>query len=349
MEFLKRLDLSGKQFLKLIGLLVIFLIALAALSSFFFGIFGSSTGLSGTSLQFAPAPNMVGESAMMDSDMGISMRSTTESYPTPINGGYTPGDDSEEYEVKEYRASVETRNLEQDCGTVRELKSRTDIIFENASEDERTCSYIFKVEKNSVEAVLAVISDLNPKDINETSYTIKREVTDYMSEIQILENKLASLDKTLADAIASYDSISVTATNVGNVETLARIIDSKLNMIERLTNARIDASNQLDRINRAKNEALDRLAYTYFYINIYENKFVDGEELKDSWKNEVKLFVRNANSLVQDISIGLIAFLLNIAKFAIYFIILLLIARFGWLFALRVWKSGEKDTQKLGE
>lgn len=129
---------------------------------------------------------------------------------------------------------------------------------------------------------------------------------------------------------------------MGNVESLAKIIESKLTIIERLTNARIETSNQLERMNRAKTDSLDRLLYTYFTVEVYENKFVDGEEIQNSWKFAVQQFVRESNRLVQELSIGLVAFLLAIVKFALYFVVILFVVRIGWTFAQKIWKTGEK-------
>lgn len=339
MEFLKKFDLTGVQFLKLIGLLALLLLALSVLTNLFGGSFGI-----GSSRSMMPTFSNTDYYATTDSvaPQGLSLRNSLSksSLPPSPNEGYATGNDAEAFEVKEYNASIETRNLENDCSVIRELKARPDVIFENASAYERGCNFTFKVEKGSVEEVLTIIKNLDPRELRENTYTIKSEVEDYTSEITILENKLASLDKTLADATASYDSISALATKMGSVESLAKIIDSKLLLLERLTSARIETSNQLDRMNRAKADALDRLTYTYFSVNVYENKFVDGTQIQNSWKSAVQQFVRESNLLVQELSIGLVALLLNILKFALYFIILLFVARFGWTFAKNIWSRG---------
>ena len=84
------------------------------------------------------------------------------------------------------------------------------------------------------------------------------------------------------------------------------------------------------------------MLYTYFTVEVYENKFVDGEEIQNSWKFAVQQFVRESNRLVQELSIGLVAFLLAIVKFALYFVVILFVVRIGWTFAQKIWKTGEK-------
>lgn len=342
MEWLK--NLNGKDAFKLFGIGLLALLGITLIASLFgtgFGRVGmmAESGVMSPRVSSAPSFDSYAKEEMAYGGADLSIRNvvgTTMPVPQP---GYTPGTDAEAFEVKQYTASIETRNLAADCEVVRSLKAKSEVIFENANEYERGCSYTFKVEKNEVETVLALIEGLNPKDVSESVYTIKQEVTDYTSEVEILEKKLASLDATLAEALASYENITALATRTGDVESLARIIDSKLTLIERLTNARLETSGQLERIARAKAEALDRLAYTYFSVSIYENKFIDGEAIADSWKGAVQRFVVEVNTLLQEISIGFISLLLLLIKFALYGVLLLFVLRFAWQFTKQVWNK----------
>ncbi len=340
MEFLKKFDLTGTQFFKLIGLILIGLVTLAIVVSLVGSTLGIGSSSYGSPTVMAPSMPLNYGSKNAYSTAELSARNVSDSYMPPEDGGYTTGDNSEAFEVKEYNARIETRDHDRDCAFVRNLKSREDVVFENTNEYNRGCTYTFKVKKGSVEDILSKIKELDPKELTESAYTIKREVDDYTSEVQILQNKLASLDATLAEAITSYSDITQLATRMGDVESLAKIIESKLTIIERLTNARIETSNQLERINRSKAEALDRLEYTYFSVSISENKFVDKEEIENSWKFAVQQFVRDMNGLLQEISIGLIALLFMVAKFALYFFLLLFVVKFGWTFAKKIWQSG---------
>jgi len=343
MEFLKKFNLTGVQFIKGALLLAVALVVLSVISkNFFYGTSVSDYGFMNTK-QGMSESMFYGESRVSSGAPSLSVRNiATDSYMPVPQPGYTPGSDAEDFEVKEYSATIETRTLAEDCEVIQALKKREGVIFENANAYNQGCSYTFKVKKEQVETILAIINERSPKTLSETSYTIKREVTDYTGEIQILENKLATLDKTLADALASYDNVTALASTLNNVESLAKIIESKLSIIERLTMARIETNNQLERLNRAKSEALDRLEYTYFYVQVYENKFVDGEAMKNSWKAAVQQFVREVNTLVQDLSIGFVTLLLILLKFALYGLVLLFAARFSWSVAKKIWVNDGK-------
>ncbi len=344
MEWLKKFDTSTTQMLKFIAvgavaLFGLYIIAnLLMLGSRGYGL--SEDGVMSSKVASTPSYDNYAARGISADEAQLSLRNVAERMPVPRpESGYVPGADAESFEVKQYTASIETRNLAGDCAIVRGLKSRPDVIFETTSEYDRGCTYTFKVEKQSAAEVLALIEELDPKDLNESVYTIKQEVTDYTSEIDILEKKLAALDATLTEALASYENITALATRTGDVESLAKIIDSKLSLIERLTNARLETSGQLERIARAKAEALDRLAYTNFSVSIYENTFVDGEAITDSWKLAVQRFLFDVNTLIQEMSIGFVAFLLMIVKFVLYAVVLLFVLRFGFSFAKQIWNK----------
>ncbi len=341
-DFLKQFNITTSQLIKFSLLMLAAMVILVILNM----VTNQNSGMNILSLD----TDYVGEN--VSPSMGVapypggdsynqklSARNVTTASMPPQYNGYTAGNDAEAFEIKNYSVSIETRTLNEDCNIIRALKARTDVIFENVSEYDRGCNFTFKVEKESVEAVLTLIKNLNPKELGESTYTIKREVEDYTSEIQIYQNKLASLDATLENALASYENITALATRTGDVESLAKIIDSKLALIERLTAARIDTQNQLDYVARTKADALDRLAYTYFTVNVYESTYADGEALKDSWKRAVQQFVNNVNTFAQEMTIGLVMLLLLIAKIALYGTLLLLGIKFGWKFVRKTWQS----------
>ena len=80
-----------------------------------------------------------------------------------------------------------------------------------------------------------------------------------------------------------------------------------------------------------------RLDYTYFTVNVYENKYIDGQTLKDSWKMAVKNFFYNTNRALQDATIGLIAVLLAAIPYLIYAVLVVLAAKYGWRWLKKVW------------
>jgi len=343
MNFLEKYNLKISSILKIAGLAIVAIIVVV----FAFSMIGTSlkslTGnkqTSGISFKGMPAyDSATPESASVD--MGLSVRNVASApspIPTPKQNG-TTGDNAEDFEVTEYNANIETRQLDKTCAQVAGLKSKDYVIFENTSEYDQGCNYVFKVKKANVAEILTVIKDMDPKDLTENTYTIKALVEDFTSEIEILQKKLASVDETLKKAVTAYDEVGTLATKIQNVETLTKIINNKINIIERLTQERININSQLEMIARAKAGQLDRLEYTYFRVNIIEDKFIDGENLKDSWKVAVKEFVRNTNQVAQDITVNLLAMLFLLVQYAIYLLIVLIVAKYGWKLVKYIWKK----------
>ncbi|MDD5043153.1 MAG: hypothetical protein PHD51_00590 [Patescibacteria group bacterium] len=351
MDFLTKFNLKISSVLKIAGLallaIIIIVIAFRLVGSSFNSIVGKPRTNS-ILPQSAPSYDYASDSEVAkkyeyseEGSVGLSVRNvgtTPSAAPIYGNGGAT-GDEAEEFEVTKYNATIETRQLEETCATVAGLKAREDVIFENASEYDHGCGYVFKAKRDKANEVLAIIKGLDPKELSENTYTIKKLIDDFTSEVEILEKKLASIDETLKKAVSAYDDISALATRVQDVESLAKIIDSKINIIERLTQERININSQLEQIERSKAEQLDRLEYTYFRVDIFESKFVDLESLKDSWKAAIKEFVRDCNQVAQDITVNLVALLLHVLQFVIYLLILLVIAKYGWQLVKYIWKK----------
>ncbi len=293
---------------------------------------GASYG--GVSMDSAYSAEAMGE-------QGLSLRNVASSKAImpPIPGGTTTGDNAEDFEVTEYNASIETGELDDTCAKVEGLKAHDYVIFENANKYKTGCNYRFKVKKGNVEEVLGAIKEMEPKELAENIYTIKRLVDDYTSQEKILKKKLASVEQTLNGAIQSYDEIKKVAEQKQDAETLAKIIDSKIRLIEQLAQERLNINTQLDYISREKAEQLDRLDYTIFNVNIIENKFVNGEDMADSWKLAIKEFVADINKIAQGITINLIKFIILAVQYIIYIFLIIIAAKYLWKIAKYIWKK----------
>jgi len=259
--------------------------------------------------------------------------------PEPPRPNPVPGDNAEAFEVTEYSARIETQDLEKTCGTIAILKDRADVIFENASVYDKGCNYTFKVKNEKKAEILSIIQGLDPRELSENTYTIKRLVEDFTSQLEILEKKKVSIEETLDSALASYNEITEVARQSRNADALATIIDSKVRIIERLTQERISVNAQIDQLSRAKAEQLDRLEYTYFYVNVIERTYVDVDDINDSWRMAVRDFVMDINQIGQDITIGLLALLLLVAQYGLYLFIVLILAKYGWKLAKAIWRQ----------
>ncbi len=267
----------------------------------------------------------------------LSIRNISPIVP-PMQQG-TVGNNAEDFEVTDYSAFIETRNKKETCAQIADLKSLKHVIFEVSSESDVNCSFTFKVEHARSAEILAIIKSLKPKDLTENTQTIKRQLDDFTNQTDILKKKLVSIEETLQSALSAYDQITALAIRTQDASSLAKIIDSKVQIIERLTQERININQQLDYLARAKADQMDKLEYTFFNVSVYENKFVDVKNIKDSWKAAIKDFFYNVNQAVQDASINLLAILFVAIPYIIYCLLLLVGAKYGWRLVKYIWKK----------
>lgn len=347
MEFFKNLDLTSFRTFKIAGLIIVGLILVLFAVQIVGSTFKTFTNEVGPTLGITVPGYGKGGGVAYDYDGAYAESGSDASMPqlSARNVGSMPypypqppsGNTAELFEITQYSASIETRRVEETCDTVADLKSREDVIFESSNTYDRGCDFTFKAEKASADDVLAIIKDLDPKEISDNTYTIKGQIDDFTSETEVLTKKRASIDQTLASAISAYDEITALATRSQNADALAKIIDSKIGIIERLTQERININEQLDRLARAKADQLDSLDYTRFSVSVYENKFVDGEELGNSWKEAIKNFIRDLNRIIQDLTINLLLVIILVLQWAVYAFIVLIVAKYGWKLAKYIW------------
>lgn len=341
MEFFRSLDPQKQKALKVATLVLVAVIVLSLVTSVikprtYSVSYGRGGGMMGAptteSVSFdygeSSAPNFVGK--------GVSL-STRNVMPIVPGYGGTTGNDAEAFEITDYSATIETTNLEKTCSVITDLKGKSYVIFEYSNSYDRGCNHTFKVEHEHVAEVLAVIKDLNPRDLSENIQTIKEQIKDFTSQEEILQKKLVAIDQTLKTALAAYDEITAIATKSQDAGSLAKIIDSKVGIIERLTQERININQQLEYLARGKADQLDRLDYTYFHVNVYENKYVDGKNIADSWKQALRDFVSSINSTLQQLTVGLLGFVLAVIQGLIYLFLLVVFAKYAWKIVKSFW------------
>ncbi len=335
MDF-SRFNFTLSKVLKFAGIALLALIVLVFIGAFLLSSF-NSMGFSRGARDFSYAP--MGMPGVMEGVDGLSTSQAPKMSLRNAVGGQPGGGDAENYEITEHYATIEARKKYDACNAIANLKSRTDVVFSSSNESKRSCSFSFKVERTHTDEILNILKGLNPKDISGTTQTIKREVNDYTNQIQILEAKRASIDDTLTKALTAYDEVTKLATDSRDAGSLAAVIDSKVGVIERLTQERININATLDQLVRGKSEELDRLTYSYFTVTVYENRYVDFEALKQSWKLSIQNLIESVNWSLQAATVGLVRTIVVALPFILYAFAALIVAKYGWRITKRIWQN----------
>lgn len=329
MKFLKNFDWSFKSIAKAFGFLIIIILSIVVLITGIqyayrlvsHGVTSMSSG------DFAQSPTYDAEGNYFTSGASGIAKSEIAPIPSP---GYSVGDDAEVFEVKRYDATVKSKKLKEACSIVAKLKEKSYVIFESSNENDENCSYQFKVEKANTDSILSVIQDLKPYQLNTNITSIKTSVEGVQTEIDILSKKLESVEKTLEDAQVAYDEISQLATSKEDAETLAKIIDSKLNLIEKLTTERMGIKAQIDYYNKSKADQLDQLDYTFFSVYIQKDLIFDWKAIKDNWQFETRQWVENLSQAVQVITLNLALYLVYALLGMVYLFVLVFFLKWAW-------------------
>lgn len=332
MNLLKKFDWSFKSIAKIFAMVLLGILALSIVVSLvgfslhtLFSrndLYNPTSYYGGIAQKIAPMASYAPEAAMQDNSQGDSTVSEG-------NAG--------NFEIKEYSAQIKTRKLDDVCATLLALKQRSDVVFKTSNQNQDACNVRFKVKKEQEKEMVALITGLKPDSMNANITSLQPVLEQYDTELEILGKKLASIEETLQKAQNAYDELSLLATRKQDVETLTKIIDSKLTLIQKLTDERIAVKEQLDRSNKDKAQQLDRLDYVYFNVDVYKDLLLDWKQIKDSWKYEAKMFVQNLNDVFQDLTIRLAHYLVRCVEVAIYAFISLILIRLAWGAGKRIW------------
>lgn len=260
----------------------------------------------------------------------------------PMPGGEYVAEDAESYEVSEYSADFRPRRKDKVCDAVAELKSRTDIIFEQSSSSDESCRYRFKVKKALTDEILTLLDELGAEDISANTYTIQRAVEGLADELTILQRKLDGIEATLTQAQSDYDELTRLATRKQDVESLTKLIDLKLNTIERLADERRQTADHISRLTKARAEQLQSIEYTTFSVSVVEERFIYWQQIADSWRYEIRTFITTFNDLLQSLTVTLVTYLLRVIQALIYFALSVAVLKLVWIIARRIWRLGDQ-------
>lgn len=252
----------------------------------------------------------------------------------------------EDFEIKEHSATIKTSNVSSYCSDFLRLKERNYVIVERSNVSEERCDFRFKTLKENSQELVDFIEKYDLDYFNTNIYSIKRSVENLESELSILEKKLSSVEETLTNAQESYDELIILAKDKEDIESLTKLIDWKLNLINKLTQERQNINTQIIRIKKSQAEQLDRLKYTFFNVNIYQDKIIDFKQIKESWKNDLKNLVEDFNNFLQWVSLSLLSYLIRFAQFAIYLFISVFLIRFLWFVVKKIWFIWSKTKTK---
>lgn len=332
MDFFKHFDWSGKSIAKVAAVLILGLVVISiAVSLVGFSVrtvFQSDTAYDRGG--YAESMPMAGK--MMASDGFIP----------PINQGGAVDQQAENYEVKTVTVNYRTNKREETCAAVRALKSRKEVVFEFSDDGDESCNYRFKVIKEQEKEVTDLLRKLKPEYFSEQIETIQKSIVEVEDQLSILRKKLDSIESTIADAQKSYDELMALATRKENIDALAKLIDTKLNIINKLSDERTSINDQIQQYAKQRSELQEKLKYTSYNVVVTQDLYFDWKQIAQSWKEQTKMMIQNFNDVLQALSVGLVTFFIRAIQGVVYLAIAIGLLRLVWAMGKKIWAMGGK-------
>lgn len=301
-------------------------------------LFTQSTGLSSDSMYTTSsgAPS-IDRDFVMDMNNKVSYQEVGSSYypPVPTPDGYTSG--LETYETTSYNATARTKAFDALCDTLTSLKSDSAVHFKTLNTTPNRCSATFFVATEKVTSVLATLRAFSEVEIVQNTSSVTRHKQQLESQVQVLEQQLASVSRTLTATEIQFDEIATFARAENDAATLSKTIREKLSLTEQLTQQKINLTAQLNQLYQQAADLNERINVVEFSVTIdravplipnkYEREWdAAWEDLKDTF----------TDTLI-GISTFFGIFLLWVIRLGLYLLVLIVLARGLWKFAKLVW------------
>jgi len=323
----------------LIGLAIIF--ALLSTVIQLTGVSKSTVSQSGSSY-VGNSVTMVARAPAVGVDTVMGERVASGVVPMPplySDSGGTRLYNEANYEARSYDVRYRVRDLDMLCNQIEQFKPLPHVVFEQQMRNEHTCYYHFKVTQGYASATVSWLLARDPDDLTASTDVVKKQLVRYSSQMDILLQKQEVIEQTLQDTLSAYGELIDLATRANDIESLTKVVDSKLAMVQKLSQQRLTLAQQIGVLTRQQADLQDRVDFVSFAVRVEQYDILDLVSLKNSWMNELRAFVVTINSTLQRFTLHLIENLFALALLLVYAVILLVLVKHGWREVKRFWVS----------
>lgn len=341
----KILDINWREISKWKLVLVAFvtLLVLSVVLTIFKSLMGISTGMSLSQNKSKDGLyESMGASNLSAPMMEMSMERDDVLITDDRSGGATGGD-AEEYEALSYNASYKNKNITPLCDTIESWKPLGYVVFEYASRNDSGCNYRFKVEREFVEGILDEVKKLSPEDLFANTSTVKKQVVEYEGRLDILQQQQAMYQNMLEKTENAYNQAVALAVTSEDAASLAVLVKDELSHVNQLHAQRLNLSQQIQSLAQRSAELQDQIEYVRFSANVHKYEIVDGSAIKDSWVYRMRLVINEANTTLQDLTLGVLQLFLALLQGIVYagvvIVVVIVTGKIGWRFVRSVWSA----------
>jgi hypothetical protein len=323
------------------GLAVVIITLIVA--AFFLASMNSarSTGLSAPAFEggmiasdMAYAPEMMGRGGM---ESAQSLSIAEPGYmPPPSPGGFVS--ELERYETTDYSVNARTNQFDALCDTLTALKADDRFDFRSLNSSLNNCNAVFFTEERYAGELVPQLQQFDGVTITRSTNSVTRHRQQLQGRADILEQQLASVNRSLATAETQFDEIAAFARDNNDASAFSEAIQEKLRLIDTLTSRKISLTSQLDSLYQQSAELEERLGVVQFTVSVQRSFPLTPSENTRKWEQAWD----DLKDTYTDTLIGLTTvfgiFLLWTGRIALYLLVVLVVIRLLWKFVRFIWK-----------
>jgi hypothetical protein len=338
--------LLQNKFVRIIGF-----VALGLIISFVLFIFivasmndARSTGLSMSNSVgmggYAPTASMGREMEYRMTDSVQSAYPESSYYapqPNPNTVDYTAG--LESYEATSYQILGRVKQFDELCNTLNTLKADTQIHFKTIVSSPNNCNALFYVDESKATEVLNTLSAYRGVEVNRNTESVTKHRAQLQSQTTILEQQLASVERSLVAAETQFTEIAEFAKENKDSATLAKTIREKITLVESLTQQKINLTSRISQLYQQAADLEESLNVIAFSVNVNRSYPININEESQKWEQAWHKLKNEYNNTLIVLTATFGIFLLWIIRTIIYLLVLIIVLRGLWKFIKLVWSK----------
>jgi hypothetical protein len=298
----------------------------------------SSTGLSSDSYNDARYPSAAGGFASGKMMQEESVAADSVYYPPqPNTGNYTS--DLETYETTSYLVTARTKQFDEVCSAIKNLKNDSAIHFKNLNESTNNCRATFYAEINQAKNVLTTLTAFNGVEYSRDTQSVTRHRQQIQSQTSILQQQLSNVQRSLTTAETQLNNLTDFYLTSDDVSNLTLRVNESLRLIDQLNQRKINLTSQLNNLYQQSADLEQRLGVVEFSVNINRSSpiFVnkDSQKWERAWEDMSDTYTNTLIGLSAFFGI----FLLWVLRISIYLIVVTILLRGLTKFVKLIWSK----------